>query len=75
MTYKLLTDYGIIINPLNMLSMFKGYTIDKKILDIIESGPFKEYFEFFEDKVEIIDNISSPTGIMINAETYARKKR
>lgn len=73
MTYKLFTDYNIIINPLNMMSMFKEYTIDKRILDVIESAEFREYFEFFEDKVEIIDNISSPTGIIINAETYARQ--
>jgi hypothetical protein len=73
MTYKLFTDYGIIMNPLNLMSMFQGYTIDKKILDIIESTKFREYFEFFESRVEIIDNISSPTGIMINCETYARE--
>jgi hypothetical protein len=46
--------------------------LDSKILDILESTKFREYFEFFEDKVEIIDNIKNPTGIMINAEGYAR---
>lgn len=70
MSYKLYSDYGISISPLHLMSVFQGYTLDKQILDIIESGPFKEYFEFFETKVEIIDNIKAPTSIMINMENY-----
>ena len=73
MSYKLLIDYNILIGPLHLLSIFQGYTLDKKIFDIIQSPEFKEYFEFFEEKVEIIDNVKSPTGIMINVETYARQ--
>ena len=72
MAYRLFSEYGIIINPENLQSIFQGYTLDSKILDILESTKFREYFEFFEDKVEIIDNIKNPTGIMINAEGYAR---
>jgi hypothetical protein len=72
MAYRLFSEYGIIINPENLQSIFKGYTLDNAILEILESSKFREYFEFFEDKVEIIDNIKNPTGIMINAEGYAR---
>ena len=72
MAYRLYLEHGIIINPENLQSIFEGYILDKQILDILESASFQKYFEFFEDKVEVIDNIKSPTGIMINAEGYAR---
>lgn len=72
MAYRLFSEYGIIISPENLQSVFQGYVLDIKILAILESTKFREYFEFFESKIEVIDNIKSPTGIMINAEGYAR---
>lgn len=73
MSYRLFTEYGIIISPLNLLSIFQGYTLDIEILDIIKSEPFKKFFEFFNSKVEIYDDIKSPTSIMVKCENYARK--
>lgn len=72
MAYRLFTEHSILISPMNLLSIFEGYTIDKSILNILESKDFMEYFEFFEDRVEIIDSTYSPTSIMINCEKYAR---
>lgn len=72
MSYRLFSEYGIIISPLHLMSIFKEYTIEDRILDIIKSDEFRAYIDFFETKVEIIDNIKTPTGIMINCEKYAR---
>lgn len=72
MSYRLFIEHGIIISPLNIKSIFKGYIIDDSILQILESEDFKKFFEFFESKVEIYDDIKSPTSIMVKCEQYAR---
>jgi hypothetical protein len=72
MSYRLLTEHGIIISPSNLLSVFKGYTIDEHILGILKSDKFRKFFDFLESRVEIYDDIKSPTSIMIKAEGYAR---
>jgi len=72
MAYRLFSEYNIIISPLHLMSVFKEYTIEDRILDILKSEEFRAYIDFFETKVEIIDNIKSPTGIMINCEKFAR---
>lgn len=71
-SYRLFTQYDILISPNNLLSIFKGYVIDSAILKVIESKEFTEWFEFFEDRVEITDNIKHPTGIIANVENYAK---
>jgi hypothetical protein len=72
MCYRLFTEYGILISPANLQSMFRGYTIDDSIIKILESDEFKDFMTFFESKVEIIDSIRSPTGIHIICEKYAK---
>lgn len=72
-SYRLYSKYGIIINMLNLKSIFKGYILDNKILEIIKSDEFKKFIDFFESKVEIYDDIKAPTSIMVKCENYARK--
>jgi len=72
MSYRLFSEYNILINPTHLMSVFKGYTIESHILDILESVEFKTFFELFESKVEIIDNVKSPTSMMVKCEKYAR---
>ena len=61
------------INPDNLLSVFKDYTIDDHILNIIKSDEFKKWMDFFEDTVVFYDNIKHPTGIGIVVDKYARE--
>ena len=72
MSYRLFSEYNILINPMHLMSIFKGYTIEERILSILESDEFRTFFEFFESKVEIIDNTKAPTSIMMKCEKYAR---
>jgi replicative DNA helicase len=71
--YRLFTKYGILINPDHLQSVFESYTVDDQILSILDSQEFKEWMEFFESKVEIIDNIRHPTGISVKIENYAKE--
>lgn len=71
--YRLFTHYNILINPDNLLSVFKDYTIDEHILNIIKSDEFKKWMDFFEDTVVFYDNIKHPTGIGIVVDKYARE--
>lgn len=71
MCYRLFTKYNIVISPDNLMSIFNEYIIDEKILKIIKSTEFKEWFKAFENTVEFIDNIKHPTGIMLNIKAYA----
>jgi len=72
-SYRLFSKYGIAINPNNLKSQFENYTLDAEILKILESSEFKDYFQFLEEKVEIIDGIKHTTGIMVDAEGWCRK--
>lgn len=71
--YRLFTYYDILINPDNLMSIFDGYVLDDEILSIIKSKEFKEWFDFFEETVEFIDYIKSPTGINMFMDEYAEK--
>lgn len=71
--YRLYTQYNILINPDHLQSVFEGYTVDDNILSILESDEFQEWMNFFESKVEIIDNVRHPTGIAVRVEQYAKE--
>ena len=71
MCYRLFTKHNIVISPDNLMSIFNEYILDDKILSIIKSEEFIEWFNLFEKTVEFIDNIKHPTGIRINVEAYA----
>lgn len=72
MSYRLITQYNIIISPLHLKSIFQGYVLDENILNIIKSDDFRKFFDFFESKVEIYDDVKAPTSIMVKCEQYAR---
>lgn len=70
-SYKLFRDYGIIISPQNLQSMFDGYILDEKILSIIESTTFKSWLNEFKNIVEYNDEIKNPFGIYNVVKSYA----
>ena len=73
MSYKLFTDYGYIISPENLQSIFESYVIDQKIIDIIKSKPMMDWLRFVEDTVEFHDDIRNPFGIYTIVKSYAEK--
>ena len=70
-SYKLFRDYDIIISPENIQSLFNGYILDKRILDIINSDEFQQWFAFFESCIEYYDEVRNPYGIFNTVKTYA----
>lgn len=72
-SYKLFKDYGIIISPENLQSMFSGYILDERVLKIIKSKPFQEWLERFNQIVEFFDDTRNPFGIYNAVKTYAEK--
>jgi len=70
-SYKLFRDYGEIISPENLQSMFEGKILDERILKIIKSKPFQEWLEEFNDIVEFYDSTRNPFGIYNVVKTYA----
>lgn len=72
MCYRLFTHYNIMISPDHLESVFNGYTLDRKILDIIESEEFSIWFKYFESCVDFVDHIKHPTGMNIYVDQYAK---
>ena len=70
-SYKLKKTYGIIISPDNLQSIFAGYTLDEKILDIINSREFQQWLQEFQAIVTIHDDIRNTTGILLAVKSYA----
>lgn len=69
--YKLFTDYGIVISPQKLASIFSGYILDDKIESIINSDSFKSWFKSFERIVMYYDTIRSPNSIFHLVKSYA----
>jgi hypothetical protein len=72
-SYKLNKDYDIAISPQHLRSTFKGYILDKKILDIIRSVGFQTWLKRFEEIVTYIDDVRSPDAIHRFVKGYAEK--
>lgn len=72
-SYKLFKDYGIIISPENLQSMFSGYILDDKVLKIIKSDKFQQWLADFESIVTFYDDTRNPFGIYNTVKTYAEK--
>lgn len=70
--YRLFTHYDILISPDNLQSIFDGYILDEQIMEIIDSNEFQEWFDYFENCVEFVDDIRYPTGMNIYVENYAK---
>lgn len=70
-SYRLFRQYGIIISPDNLQSIFQDYTLDERVLSIIKSPEFQMWLKEFESIVEIIDDVRNPLGIMKLVQAYA----
>ena len=69
-SHKLQQEYKLMIDPLELASMYQDQTITDDILEKIAS--LEEYFTSFFNKVEIIDSISNPYGIYKYIRNYSR---
>lgn len=79
--YRLFKKYGLILSPAKLESLFKNYVLSDDIVKFIEED--KEWFDKFEEIVEIHDDINTrnPFGIykvlrawFENNGTYIYKK-
>lgn len=70
-SYKLFKSYGIAISPDNLQSVFAGYTLDDRILKIIDSKEFQQWLMEFQSIVTIHDDIRNTTGILLTVKSYA----
>ena len=61
--YKLYSDYGILIGPQKLSSIFSGYIMDDRIESIINGKEFIDWFSKFESIVSFYDTIRSPGSI------------
>ena len=71
MSYKLFKDYGKIVSPENLQSLFKGYILDEEVLQIIKSEEFTNWFKIFEKTVEFHDEVRHNYGIYNTIKAYA----
>ena len=71
MCYRLFTEYGITISPQRLRSIFADYTLDEKIIELIEYE--LEWFDFFESVVTYYDSVRNPYGIFHTVQTYCEK--
>lgn len=68
LAYKIFKDKGIIISPENLDSAFENNILDEETLKLVAS--YKDYFDRFEETVEVIDNIRNPFGIFKHVRDY-----
>ena len=59
--HRLFLKHRKILTTRQLRSLFDGYTLPQEIISLIDAD--KTYFEYFEDKVKLIDGIKNPTGI------------
>ena len=71
MCYKLYKDYGILISPQKLSSIFSNYILDDKIEEIIKSEKFSSWFTKFNSIVTYYDSIRSPNSIFHLIKSYA----
>ena len=70
MCRRLYIKHGIRIDSLELQSLFEK-PVESHILDKIEEDA--EWYQKFEEKVEVIDTISNPTGIYKYVREYSRE--
>jgi len=71
MCYKLYSDYGILISPQKLSSIFSNYILDDKVEAIVNSEEFRNWFTSFEKMVTFYDTIRSPGSIFHLVKSYA----
>jgi replicative DNA helicase len=69
--YKLYSDYGILIGPQKLSSIFAGYIMDDRIESIINGEEFTRWFAKFEEIVTFYDTIRSPGSMFHLVKSYA----
>lgn len=60
-------------SPMQLRSINSKYPIEKGILDLLENEEYKKYIDFFQERVEFIDSITTPDGIYNNCRSYCEK--
>lgn len=70
---KIYKDYGKEYSPEQLLSYFKGQTLNGELLKIFESQEYRDYFKFIEENVAFIDKVRNPFGIYHIVREFARK--
>lgn len=68
LSYKIFKDKGIIVSPDDLLSVFENRILDDSTEKLLEE--YHNYFDEFEETVEIIDNIRNPFGIFKYVSDY-----
>jgi len=71
MCYKLYKDYGILISPQKLSSIFSSYILDDRIDTIVNSNDFRTWFGRFEGMVSFYDTLRSPFAIFNVVKSYA----
>jgi hypothetical protein len=69
--HRLFVKHRIILSTRQLRSLFDGYSIPQEIINKIDGD--KEFFEYFEDKVELIDNLRNPYGIYSHIRDFFHK--
>lgn len=72
-SHRLFTEYGIIISPQKLLSVFNKYILGENIIGIIKSPQFTSWLEWFESIVDIQDTIRNPFGIFTTVRNFAEQ--
>jgi len=67
-SHILYVKYNIIVSPGKLQSYFKGFKVEDSLLELIRKE--KDFLDFVETKVEIIDNIRHPYGIFTHTKEF-----
>lgn len=68
---KIFNDYKLEYSGDQLRSYFKGYVLDEKLLQILESPEYKRFFAVVEQIVTFVDNIRNPYGIYKTVREFA----
>jgi replicative DNA helicase len=71
MCYKLYKDYGILISPQKLSSIFSNYILDDEIEKILGGEEFNSWFTKFNSIVTYYDSIRNPYSIFHLVKSYA----
>jgi hypothetical protein len=69
--HRLKSKHNLVIDPLELSSMYEDNTVDDKVLKLIEDDA--EYFETLTSHVDIVDSISNPFGIYKYIRRYSKE--
>ena len=68
----ILSDKKIRVSPMKLQSVSKGLTVEKEILDILNSIEYRSILDFYEDHVHFITE-RNPTGCWKTINRYAQE--